>query len=336
MLVKKRRILSRILMAAAAAALIFRGAFLLCFGDFYHEAEKAFPVPGLSSDFVPQGLESFGDGFLISGYLSRSGRARLYHMDALGGVVSLDLSLADGTPLRCHAGGVAAAGDFVYLVGGGMCYVFSAQEVMEWDRTGVSALGSFSTGNRASFCCIWNDGLVVGEYANGERYPTAQSHHLMTPSGEENPALGVVFPLRDGAPLGVDETPEAVLSLPERVQGVCLTHDGRMVLSTSGALGVSKLHLYDRSRVEADSGQMYTWTAGRTLPIYFFDSDARTDTLYLPPQTEETTCRGGMLYVLFESASYRYQYGKLVGTDSVYRMPLPDWDPETEDEGLPF
>ena len=87
----KRRILSRVLLAAATAALIFRGAFLLYFGDFYHEAQKAFPVPGLSSDFVPQGLESFGDGFLISGYLSRSGRARLYHMDALGGVSSLEL-----------------------------------------------------------------------------------------------------------------------------------------------------------------------------------------------------------------------------------------------------
>ena len=115
----KRRILSRVLLAAATAALIFRGAFLLYFGDFYHEAQKAFPVPGLSSDFVPQGLESFGDGFLISGYLSRSGRARLYHMDALGGVSSLELYREDGTPLRCHAGGVAAAGDFVYLVGGG-------------------------------------------------------------------------------------------------------------------------------------------------------------------------------------------------------------------------
>ena len=63
----KRRILSQVLLAAATAALIFRGAFLLYFGDFYHEAQKAFPVPGLSSDFVPQGLESFGDGFLISG-----------------------------------------------------------------------------------------------------------------------------------------------------------------------------------------------------------------------------------------------------------------------------
>ena len=114
--VNKRRILSRVLLAAATAALIFRGAFLLYFGDFYHEAQKAFPVPGLSCDFVPQGLESFGDGFLISGYLSRSGRARLYHMDALGGVSSLELYREDGTPLRCHAGGVAAAGDFVYLI----------------------------------------------------------------------------------------------------------------------------------------------------------------------------------------------------------------------------
>ena len=81
----KRRILSRVLLAAATAALIFRGAFLLYFGDFYHEAQKAFPVPGLSSDFVPQGLESFGDGFLISGYLSRSGRARSEFSGAVPG-----------------------------------------------------------------------------------------------------------------------------------------------------------------------------------------------------------------------------------------------------------
>ena len=109
-----------------------------------------------------------------------------------------------------------------------------------------------------------------------------------------------------------------------------------MVLSTSGALGISKLYLYDRSQVEKDIGHTYTWSTGEELPVYFFDSAALTDTLYLPPQTEETTCRGGMLYVLFESASYRYQYGKLVGTDSVYRMPLPDWEPETEDESLLF
>ena len=95
----KRSVLSRVLLGLAAAVLVFRGAFLLYFGPFYHEAEKAFPVPGLRQDIVPQGIESFGDGFLISGYLSRSGRARLYHMDALGGVTSMALYKEDGAVL---------------------------------------------------------------------------------------------------------------------------------------------------------------------------------------------------------------------------------------------
>ena len=322
----KRSVLSRVLLGLAAAVLVFRGAFLLYFGPFYHEAEKAFPVPGLRQDFVPQGIESFGDGFLISGYLSRSGRARLYHMDALGGVTSMALYKEDGTVLRCHAGGVAAEGDFVYLVGGGRCYVFSADEVKDWDRRAVTALGSFETRNRASFCTIWNGGVLVGEYARGEKYATDDSHHLTTPAGDEHQALGVVYPLDPASPLGVAETPAAAVSLPDGVQGLCTTYDGRTVLSVSGALGVSRICLYESAAAERETGETFTWSDGTAVPLYAIDSSAYLETLYLPPQTEETTYRGGKLYVLFESASFRYQYGRLVGTDCVYRMPLPDWE----------
>ncbi|WP_308589581.1 hypothetical protein [uncultured Oscillibacter sp.] len=321
----KRALVSRLLLGLAVLALAFRMGFLLYFGDFYRAAEQAFPVPGLDSDFVPQGIDSFGDGFLVSGYLSRSGRARLYHVDALGGAAPLRLLQEDGDPLVCHAGGVAAEGAFVYLVGGSRCYVFSAGEVKDWNREEVRALGSFSTRNRASFCCTWEGGLLVGEYAAGERYYTPQSHHLTTPAGDENTALAMVFPLDETAPLGVRETPAAAVSLPERIQGLCFTGEGRAVLSASGALGVSRLYLYDQEAVGRLTGASFSLPEGDSVPLYWFDSGARLDTLYLPPQAEETTFRGGRLYVLFESASFRFQYGKLVGGDSVYRLELPEW-----------
>lgn len=322
---KKKRLLG-VLAALLAAVLAFCTGFSLYFWDFYGRAERAFQVPGLEGDFVPQGIDSFGDGFLVSGYHARSNQASLFHVDAVGNARALTLLTPDGSRLYCHAGGVAAEGSFVYLVGGSQCYVFSAGEVADWDRTEVTALGSFSTRNRASFCTVWDGALLVGEYARGDRYSTPESHHLTTPSGDENAAVAFLFPLEEKEPLGVQESPAAAVSLPERIQGICFTNDGRAVLSASGALGVSQLYLYDREEVERGTDLHFTWPDGESVPLYCFDSAAALDTLPLPPQAEETTFRGGKLYVLFESASFRFQYGKLVGTDAVYRLSLPKWE----------
>ena len=40
-----------------ALVVLFQVAFLLYFRDFYGSAEKAFWVPGLSGEFVPQGMD---------------------------------------------------------------------------------------------------------------------------------------------------------------------------------------------------------------------------------------------------------------------------------------
>ena len=41
----------------------------------------------------------------------------------------------------------------------------------------------------------------------------------------------------------------------------------------------------------------------------------------MPPHAEEITFADGKLYLLFESASRRFQYGKLVGGSYVYACP---------------
>ena len=109
-----------------ALVVLFQVAFLLYFRDFYGSAEKAFWVPGLSGEFVPQGMDRLQGGFVLSGYLSGSGAARLYLVEADGSARLIRLRTKSGQTLISHAGGVAVSGSFVYLAGGnGQCYVFA-------------------------------------------------------------------------------------------------------------------------------------------------------------------------------------------------------------------
>ncbi|CDC70795.1 MULTISPECIES: hypothetical protein [environmental samples] len=312
-----------------AVVVLFQTAFLLYFRDFYGSAEKEFWVPGLSGEFVPQGMDRLREGFLLSGYLSDSGAARLYLVEADGSARLIRLRTETGHTLVSHAGGVAVSDAFIYLAGGnGQCYVFSAEDVLDPRQTAISVVGSFYTGNRASFCCMRGQSLLVGEYAYGERYRTADNHHLITPAGDQNTALVTSFPLENDAPLGVSERPEAAYSIPERIQGMSFSSDGRAILSASSAFGASQMYLYDFGGVLADR-QGILWINQAPVPLYYLDSDNCTGILHMPPHAEEITFADGKLYLLFESASRRFQYGKLVGGSYVYSLSLPEIVQET-------
>ena len=158
---KKKRLLG-VLAALLAAVLAFCTGFSFYFWDFYSRAERAFQVPGLEGDFVPQGIDACGEGYLISGYRADSGTSRVYWVAPGGTANGMRVRLEDGGVLACHAGGIAVGDTFTYLVGGGQCYVLSTEALMDPERTEAEVLGSFSTGNRASFCCLTDGMLVVG------------------------------------------------------------------------------------------------------------------------------------------------------------------------------
>lgn len=164
-----------------ALVVLFQVAFLLYFRDFYGSAEKAFWVPGLSGEFVPQGMDRLQGGFVLSGYLAGSGAARLYLVEADGSARLIRLRTKSGHTLISHAGGVAVSGSFVYLAGGnGQCYVFAMEDVLDPRQTAISVVGSFRTGNRASFCCMWGavssgGGICLWSAVPHRRQPP--SHH---------------------------------------------------------------------------------------------------------------------------------------------------------------
>lgn len=307
---------------------VFRGVFALYYHEFFSASRQEFQIPGLSEYFVPQGMTSCGDGnYLISGYMSNTGFARIYYVNALGRSRAMRIMEADGTTLTSHAGGIACGGAYTYLAGSGYCYIFQTKSLLDPATDTAEVQEAFQTGNRASFCNVQGNCLLLGEYAYGTKFQTDSAHHIVTPSGDHNTALVLAFPLDDREPFGVRETPIAAYSIPERVQGMCYTDDGRMVLSASSAVGASQLYLYDYGAAVSGRRGIY-WENGEPISLYYLDSSNCTKIIHLPPYSEEVMFDVHKLYVLFESASKRFQFGRLVGADFVYSMELPDWKPD--------
>jgi len=316
--------LAALLTVVMLVVTIFRFAFVFYYAAFYDAARQEFSLPGLADGFVPQGMDAAGDGqFLISGYLEGSGAARIYRFDAGGGTHLLRVRKSDGSPLICHAGGICVSGRFAYLAGGGGdCYVLSAQELFDDNSSFTEVLGVLRIPNRASFCSIWDGRLLVGEYENGARYPTDDSHHIRTPSGQRNTALILSYPLSADAAFGVETEPDAAWSIRSRVQGICFTDDGRVVLSTSSRLGSSQLCLFRLSAAVCGPRGIIR-AAGKFVPLYYLDDASSAGTLHVPPHSEEMVFVYHRLYILFESASNRFWYGRLIGTQYVYGLQLP-------------
>lgn len=321
---RRRSRLAALLIAAMLAATGFRLGFIFYYAAFYDAARQEFSLPSMADGFVPQGMDTAEDGqFLISGYMAGSGAARIYRFDASGRTHLLRVRKEDGSPLICHAGGICVSGRFAYLAGGGgNCYVLSAQELFDDNSSFTEVLGVLRTANRASFCSVRDGQLLVGEYASGTRYPTDDTHHIQTPSGQRNTALILSYPLSNDAAFGVETEPNAAWSVRSRVQGICFTDDGRIVLSVSGNLNGAELCLYRLSAAVCGPRGILQ-VAGRFVPLYYLDDASAAGTIHVPPHSEEMVYVHHRLYILFESASNRFWYGKLIGTQYVYGLRIP-------------
>jgi hypothetical protein len=314
-------LLAAILIPLALVMIWFR----VHYRDFYESAQPAFRIPGLAESFVPQGIEACGNrDFLLSGYIVGSGSARLYYIGADGSSRAIRVVDKKGTTLASHSGGICTNGPFTYLAGsGGKCYVLSSAELFDPTSTQATILGILQTENAASYCYLAEGRLFVGEYEFG-RFKTPFSHHITTPAGDKNTAVTLSYPLDGDLPFGVNPTPDAAWSTTERIQGMTFTDDGRVVLSASCYKASSRLLLYDWQAVQESQGIF--WTGSAAVPLYYLDRSTCTDVIPMPPYSEETVFENGWLYVLFESASTRFQFGNLIGAQNVYRMAPPKWE----------
>lgn len=315
---KTKKIIRNILIGIAvfliAVLLILRFGVYVVYGDYFSASEAAFRIPGLTHNFVPQGfdyMEKSGT-FLMAGYMSDDTASRVYVRTADGKVTITQLLNADGTAYTQHAGGICHYGPYAYLPSDSGIDVFDLSDIV--DGEDATVIGSIPTGHDMAFCTFHDGYLLAGNFYYAEHYETPEHHRLDTPAGDRNTAVITVFKADENAQFGIDPNAVAAISIREKVQGMCFTDDGQIVLSTSWGLSTSVLYFYE---ADADRvGTMQTLTG--EVPLYYLDSANLVDTVKAPPMAEELVFLDGKVHVLNESSCNKYIFGRLIGGGWVY------------------
>jgi hypothetical protein len=300
------------------------------YADFYANAENEFGIPGLNEGFVPQGMDYVEETeqMLMVGYMSNGKAGRIYRRDMKTGKVScIEMKEEDGSDYLGHTGGIACYGDYVCVTGDDGLDIFHAEDVLTGDSEAVK-VGAVKTYNNPAWCHVYEDEsgvyILTGSfYREGSVYETPAEHHLTTPAGDKNTSLVTVFRMNTDMPLHVDPTPICAISTPDQMQGLCITDDGDIAVSTSWGTASSYIHLYDGAKVKA-SGAADTLevTDGVTLPLFYLDSDSKTETVTAPPMSEEIECIDGRLFIFNESACNKYVFGKFLSGYWLYSYDL--------------
>ena len=316
----------------AVVLLAFRLVMRIPVSSYYRASEKAFVIPGLDEDFVPQGFHYDQENgyFLVSGYSGKSGMpSTIYVLNAENGniVGKALLHKEDGGVFTGHSGGIARNGAYIYIAGGsGRClYVFSYSDILAAGMGGqVNRLGKFSLKysdedyQGTSFVSVSGDRLIVGEYRTETDYSYPDSHKVTTAAGDMHGGLAMEFMLDPNGPYGISANPTRVFTIRDYVQGIWM-ETGKIYLSTSHGLTHSLIYVYDENRaVEEGTIQII----GRTLPLYSLDSASLEATYKIAPMSEELFMKDGKLYIMCESACSKYIFGNFIGGRWCYATDL--------------
>ena len=95
---------------------------------------------------------------------------------------------------------------------------------------------------------------------------------------------------------------------------MCFNGD-EVYVSCSYAVAFSDIWLY--SLEKSDTGAKFTFL-GDELPLYELDSASLKKDYKIAPMSEELAYVGGKVYVMCESASDKYIFGKLTGGEWCY------------------
>ncbi len=270
---------------------------------FYKAFDKVQRIPGLSGGFVPQGVTRFEDEILVCGYLNGGKASRLYRLDGDGGYSVLYMQKEDGSSYQGHAGGITAAGDFIYISNASKLFVLEKEDVLSAPDGGtVVFCGHVDVPCRASYCASDGDMVYVGEY-HAPGYNTAEDHVIEVSDGKVFKAVTFGYKLSKGEPLGIEESPSLAFSTCDKVQGFTVSDD-RAFLSCSAGFRSSKLRIYD---VKGSDGVFNA--NGKEIPLLMLDSSRELDVMTMPNRSEDVEVRDGELYMAFEGGARKFGFG---------------------------
>ena len=315
--------------------------------DFYNNSDVVFKTPGVTdSNFVPQGMAYIDemDTFIFTGYMGKpilgnlgdDVASRVYVRKPNGDVTFTKLLNADGTPYTDHTGGIEYFGDYVYVTGEDShgLDVFSADDILS-GKGETKMLGTVKTYNSPAHTYTFEyegqEYILAGSYHKDETvYLTPEHEKFDVPSSEfKNTSVMTVFKLDNSAEFGISPEPVAIISAREMIQGICMTPEGQLVISSSWGLATSNLFFYDMADfvcidenynykgqiaygdLEDENAEKTYEDFDFTIPCYVIDSHDPERTVVAPPMSEELVCLDGKIIVFCESACNKYLFGKI-------------------------
>ena len=273
------------------------------YSDYYSIKTDICKNPGLNDGFVCQGIAVSEENgvILVCGYMKDKSNSRIYVTDFESNSYYVELT-RDGEKYTGHAGGLAITGDTVYIANAKKIYSFPLESVLSASNGDIVDIGSGTKVNtNASFVYTDEEYLYVGEFHDGGKY-VIKNHEHETAAGTHY-AICTKYSVTDF------ETPVAVDTLRNNVQGICFTPQGKVILSTSYGLTDTVYYIYDLDTV-TDSGLTFDGA-----PVYYLDNLEKE--IHGPAMGEDLDFYDGKIITLTESASQKYIFGKFFGATKI-------------------
>jgi len=278
------------------------------YSDYYSIKTDMCKNPGLNDGFVCQGIAVSEENnvILVCGYMKDKSNSRIYVTDFDSNSYYVELTRG-GEKYTGHAGGLAITGDTVYIANAKKIYSFPLSSVLSASNGDIVDIGSGTKVNtNASFVYTDEEYLYVGEFHDGGKY-VIENHEHETAEGTHY-AICTKYALSDL------ETPIAVYTLRNNVQGICFTPNGKVVLSTSYGLTDTIYYVYDLDSA-ADSGLTFDGA-----PVYYLDDLEKE--IHGPAMGEDLDYFNGRIITLTESASQKYIFGKFFGATKIVGLKI--------------
>ncbi|MCH5155744.1 MAG: hypothetical protein J1F69_03980 [Clostridiales bacterium] len=284
-------------------------------------------IPEINSGWAPQGIAYTGKEYIQTGYdgddnvvlFIGSGKSfkRIIPTDGKG-------KAAHG-----HAGGVACAGNNVYIANDYNLLRLELSAIKSAKSGGkVKIAEVIPMDNSAAYCFSDGDHLYVGEFYRDDNFLTDKSHHYTTPHGYKNKAIVSCYNLDENGLLTAQNSqpyPEYCISVTGLVQGFAVK-DGTIILSRSYGLTDSQLQYHTLPK---NDGAKITVSFKKNknaqklqAPLLYLDGTTHFRSLRLPSFSEDVTIADDRVVVTNEASANKYILGKLFGADKVYSYPI--------------
>lgn len=276
--------------------------------DYYSVKTDVCTNPGLSDGFVCQGIASADEKgvILVSGYMADDSASRIYVTTTDSESYYVQLKKGDKA-FTGHVGGVATTGDKVYVASDDKIWVLSLTEILAAKSGDSVDVGEgFAVNNQASFVYTDEQYLYVGEFHDGGKYNIV-GHENQTAEGTHY-AICEKYSLEDLS------KPIKVYSIRNKVQGICFTPDGKVVMSTSYGLTDSVYYVYDESEA-TDSGKTMDGA-----PLFYLDTLKKE--MKGPAMSEDLDYYDGQIITMTESASNKYIFGKFFFAYKIVKLDI--------------